>query len=135
MNGLETLSVRISILINYNIDINTSLDARKTWYWHESTVNQDRDCNFDKKRLKDAFNGVGLSGGLDDNICYRIEHVDAALAKDPKAPKKLEDQKYKVGEKDYTVCSSDLIFCPISLIIIVGNRRALLVCNEPQRRR
>jgi hypothetical protein len=76
-----------------------------------------------------------LSGGLDDNTCYRIEHVDAVLATDPKDPKRLEDQRYKVGEKEYTVCPSDSIVRLTSLTIITGNRRFLLVCNEPQRRR
>jgi hypothetical protein len=84
-------------------------DALQTWYWHESTVNQDRDCDFEKKGLKGAFEGVGLNPKQSspptngDNTCYRIEHVDEAMTKDKINPKKTQEQKYKVGEKEFTV--------------------------------
>ena len=90
------------------------IDALRKWYWHESSVNQDRDCDFEKQRLKGAFEGVGLNAKQSssptngDNTCYRIEHVDGAMTKDKNNPKQISEQKYTVDEKEYTVSTLSL---------------------------
>jgi hypothetical protein len=72
-------------------------------------VNQDRDCDIEKKGLKGTFEGVGLnakqsgSSSNGDNTCYRIEHIDEAMAKDKTSPKKIQEQKYTVDKNEDTV--------------------------------
>ncbi|KAF1920655.1 hypothetical protein BDU57DRAFT_435627 [Ampelomyces quisqualis] len=84
------------------------IDALHKWYWHESAVNQDRDCDWEKQRLKTAFEGIGLNAKQSnpptngDNTCYRIEHVDEAKTKDKDNPKQIPEQKYTADGKEYT---------------------------------
>jgi hypothetical protein len=59
--------------------------------------------------LKGAFNGVGLNEkqtgtpANGDNVCYRIEHLDEAIANDKTNPKKASEQEYVVDKTKYTV--------------------------------
>jgi hypothetical protein len=90
----------------------------KTWFWHEGEMKKrGTSCDFDKMRLTNVFQGLGLNtqprfqddgqpaGG--DNDCLTIEHYDAKDYIDPSADKKkmkpYAEQKYKVGEKEYKV--------------------------------
>ena len=104
LTGSETRRLRDSIDC-----LPLCADALRTWYWHENSVNQERDCDFEKRQLKGAFNGVGLNEkqtgtpANGDNVCYRIEHLDEAIAKDKTNPKKASKQDYVVDEKKYTV--------------------------------
>ncbi|KAF2032516.1 hypothetical protein EK21DRAFT_109896 [Setomelanomma holmii] len=90
----------------------------KTWYWWEETVDfkRGKHCDFVTQQLKDAFAGVGLnakpktndegSPADGDNDCIGATHYNEKDWEDLEAevpvPKEAKDQKYKVGDKEYT---------------------------------
>lgn len=88
-------------------------DTLRKWYWHESDALKgdllQEQCDWEKKKLKAAFEGVGLNAKQSaapangDNTCYRIVHVDEVLEGDEEDPKEIAEQKYTVDGKEYTV--------------------------------
>jgi hypothetical protein len=87
------------------------------WGWHDSDYDKGWECDFERMRLGAAFNGLGLNAKSryddegnptdGDNDCFSIIHYDKEDVKDPNAEwpdmKPIREQKYKVGEKEYTV--------------------------------
>ncbi|KAH7080614.1 hypothetical protein BKA63DRAFT_563290 [Paraphoma chrysanthemicola] len=88
----------------------------KTWFWHEGPTKRGTNCDCDKMRLTNVFQGLGLNGkpmwsdegqpAGGDNVCANIEHINSYDFIDPTADKKIKKapklQKYKVGEKEFS---------------------------------
>lgn len=92
-------------------------DELKEWGWHESADMDTDEADFDKQNLRTTFDALKLNtkpkydddgdpvGG--DNEFISLAHFDYKDYEDPSAQfprmKDLLKQKYKVGDKEYSV--------------------------------
>jgi len=111
---------------------NACIDDMLKWFWHENDYDKSWECDFERMRLTAAFEGLGMNAkpryddegnpADGDNDCFSIAHYDKEDYVDPNdewpAMKPVIHQKYKVGDKEYTVSAG---FVRITLLPFADN--------------